>query len=816
MYGGVRSVCVLGLAALVVGVGVRAHADEDSPNLRRIVWASPGNYRLLVKVEPQKLGDRKSDESVAQVPIDFVELLDSIGVKGKADLRTIQVIQFDPKSGRQTSFYEDYAYQRGPWDRAFRWYDDAIPYDFQEVLGASSHTDGERKRSKTPRAGYVYNAVGEWKSGRLSWTHTQTGNEPSYYAIYFDVMDADAPPPDAAPAGWLGDAMPRYARWGENTTGADITRITLDDWNEDGLTDVVYGEQYGQSFYALNTGTKEHFQLGPSKMLFESDGLPMDMGMHSAPLVIDWDADGDKDLLIGTYENRIAFFRNMGTNKNRVFKYEGYLRTPDGEFLALPVTPVARKEPRVFVRDYFPMLCAVDWDDDGELDLLAGGYITGRVYFFRNTGERNEGLPVLDLVGPVEADGKPINVRDWCAAPTVADFNADGLLDLVVGAFTWKKDSTERPNFLRYYVNSGTAAEPKLSELPLPVKGEVPNLRLPSPQAIDANDDGLVDLLVATGLDIVLYPNIGTKTEPLFDLDVKPMRSAWGNAPLPIGHQVLDWNKDGLPDLVNGYTVHLNSGVGKPYFWNKTESVLPMGARIDHPAELGDGHFYPYLHDVDHDGKIDVLFGDWYGHVWFHRNLSTDDEKRFDMEGILLMTADGKPIKVGPIDVDTATNFQALQGARTTLNSGDYNGDGLEDLIVGDTYGMIRYYENIGELAAPRFALPVTVGDLKSRLQVEKGDWNRDGRLDVIAAVSTHKIYVFINEGDPGTARFGEPILLHVAVKNPIVMFVDLNRDGDDDLVINGTQGTSFVERSYLENGYAQAEILKVETKSKN
>lgn len=815
MIGEVRQFGVFSLALSVIFGAVAPIRGEDSSDLSRVAWSSTGIYRVLVKVDPQKIGERNSDESVAQVSLDFVKLLESVGVKGKPDMRTVQVIQFDPKTGRQGEFYQDFAYQRGPWDRPFRWYDDAIPYDFQEVLGASSHTDGVRKRQTTPRAGYVYNAVGDWKSGKLAWTHTQTGDEPTYYAIYFDVMDTDTPPPEGAPVGWLGDAMPRCARWGANTTGADITRITLDDWNKDGLTDVVYGEQYGQAFYALNNGTKEKFQLGPSKMLFESDGLPMDMGMHSAPLVIDWDGDGDKDLLIGTYENRIGFFRNTGTNTDRVFKYEGYLRTPEGEFLALPVTPVANKEPGVFKRDYFPMMCAVDWDADDDLDLLAGGYITGRVYFLRNTGQRNEGLPVLDLVGPVEADGKAISVRDWCAAPTVADFNGDGLLDMAVGAFTWKQDSTERPNFIRYYVNCGTAAEPKLTEQPLPVKGDVPNLRLPSPQALDANGDGLIDLLVASGLDILLYPNVGTKTEPLFDLDVKPLRTAWGNAPVNVDHQIIDWNYDGLPDIVAGYTVYLNSGIGKPYFWERTESVLPKGARIDHPAELGDGHFYPYLHDVDHDGKFDVLFGDWHGHVWFHRNWSKGDEKKFDMEGVQLETTDGKPIQVGPIDADTGNNFQALQGARTTLNSGDYNGDGLEDLVVGDTYGKIRYYENVGELAAPKFKPPVLVGDLKSRLHVEKGDWNCDGKLDVIAALSSHKIYVFLNEADAGGSRFGEPMLLDVAVKNPIAMLVDLNRDGDDDLVVNGTQGTSFVERSYLERGYAPAQVLKVESKSK-
>ncbi|MDC0937149.1 VCBS repeat-containing protein, partial [Pirellulales bacterium] len=673
--------------------------DQQQPErpgiqAKQIAWAGFGKYRLLLEVSPVDLGDRTSDELPAQVEIDFVSQLRDIGVAGKPDLRTIQVMQVDPDTGRPI-LYADYAYQRSPYDRAFRWYDGAIPYEFPEVLAPSSYSDGKQRRLTTTRAGYMYNAVGDWKSGRMSWSHTQSGPAPSYYAVYFDSLECDVPAPAASPAGWIGDAMPRHDRWAASTTGADNTQIALDDWNEDGLIDIVYGEQYGQLFYLLNTGSRTSPAFGPGRMLFDTEGLPLDVGVHASPLVIDWDEDGAKDLLIGTYKNRIAFYRNIGTNLNRNLQYEGFLRDSTGEFLALPVTPVAVKSPGVFKEDYYPVLSAVDWDHDGDRDLLCGGYITGRIYFYRNI-DRQDGLPVLELGGPLVADGQPINVRDWCASPAVADFNGDGLNDLVVGAYTWHGEQDDRPSFLRYYVNTGTATDPLLQEKPLPVRGRVKPLRLPHPRATDWNGDGVIDLTVSTGSSIVIYPNVGSATDPRFNVDQQPVRTAWGNANSKIDHQVLDWNDDGWPDLVSRYTVRLNSGVGKPYFWNRTVAVLPEGVNISHPVDMGDGHFYPYLHDLDQDGQTDVLFGDWHGHVWFHRNLSTAEEKLFDTEGQKLQTVDGAAIKVGPINSDAENNFQALQGARTTLIAGDYNGDGLEDLIVGDTFGMIRYYQNVG------------------------------------------------------------------------------------------------------------------------
>jgi hypothetical protein len=780
---------------------------------KKVAWAGFGNYRVLLQVEPVDLGERATDELPAHADIDWENLLKSIGINGKADLRTIQVMQLDANTGRPI-LHSDHAYQRGPYDRAFRWYDHAIPYEFSEVLAPSSYSDGERRRRTNVRAGHIYNAVGDWRSGKLAWTHTQTGDEPSFYAIYFDRMDSDKLPPEAPPAGWLGDAMPRHERWSKSTTGADTTQIALDDWDEDGLFDIVYGEQYGQLFFILNQGTREAPDFGPSRMILESDGRPLDMGVHAAPLVIDWDDDGAKDLLVGTYQNRIGFFRNTGTNKTRSFEFRGFLRDSSGEYLALPVTPVAKKSEGVFKEDYFPVMTAADWDDDGDLDLLCGGYITGRVYFYRYTG-RKDSLPVLELVGPVAADGEPINVRDWCAAPCTADFNGDGLLDLVVGAYTWHTSQTERPSFLRYFVNTGTATHPSFEEQPLPVQGKVDSLRLPHPRATDCNNDGVVDLVVSTGSDIMIYPNIGTLTEPVFDISAKPIRAAWGNSPVKADHQILDWNNDGWPDLVSRYNVYLNAGVGKPYFWTKSVSVLPNGMNINHPVDLGDGHFYSYLVDLDRDGQIDVLFGDWHGNVWFHRNQGTNQDKKFDAEGLKLRTTDNEEIKVGPIGSDSKNNFQALQGARTTLVAGDYNLDGLDDLIVGDTYGKVRYYQNVGPQESPRFAPAKLIADLKSRLHVEKADWNRDNQLDVIVSGSNHKIYLLLNEGSEGDADFGDPIPLDVEIKGPIAMVADLNRDGDEDLLVNGTQGTTFVERSFLEHGYAAARIVKVESLTK-
>ena len=62
-------------------------------------------------------------------------------------------MQIDPKTGLPIE-YTDYAHARSPFDRPFRWYDAAIPYEFPEFRNTTDRTKGKIEyQNKTQKQG---------------------------------------------------------------------------------------------------------------------------------------------------------------------------------------------------------------------------------------------------------------------------------------------------------------------------------------------------------------------------------------------------------------------------------------------------------------------------------------------------------------------------------------------------------------------------------------------------------------------------------------------------------------------------------------
>jgi hypothetical protein len=800
---------------LTISLGTVALASISTFAARAVepAWTGQGAYRILAKVDPISIGGRPFDERPAQINIDWQQTLAAqLGVSAKADLNSVQIIRYDAATG-QPMTTGGWAYGQSPDDRPFRWYDDAIPNPYPEVEGYLSDTaNGALNPLNRPNWGYFLDAEGDWKSGRLAWSHVQTGNAPSYYAIYFNTLPTETVPHRASPRGFLGDGGMRTQKIGSTTTGAIETRIDVTDWDGDGLFDLVAGNLRGGMAVYKNLGSPTNPTFGTSKLLTTTDGKPIDVGWNATPLVVDFDGDGVDDIVTGGQLNRIAWFKNVGTNQLRQFQYQGLVHNSAGQVLALPTTP--NPERPTITTEYYPVMDMVDLNGDGRRDLIAGGYITGQLYFYRNIGTNGNGTPQLELHGALQAGGAPIDT-EWSAAPTFADFTGDGLLDIVTGTFAINSGVTS-DKFLRYYVNVGTAASPQFQLRTFPKVGTAPVAALGTPKAVDVNNDGLLDLAVSTDEQIYLYRNIGTVTAPRWAVGAAALPGQWGPSPL-FASQILDWNNDGHLDKVQGLNISLNLGLGNPGVYGSAASVMPAGQSIPPKPGGGDGWQWLRLFDLDWNGQLDILDADHDGKIWLHRNLGTNSSPNFDTTGIVINQVNGQPIDVGPGPSDPP--FDQLQGSRATFSVADFNRNGRPDLVVVNFAGVVRYYEN--EMAAqtdgPVFTHPTGVGQLPTRGVPFSADWDGDGDLDILASSAPGQMLFISNAGNDagGRAVFSPGVwvdLINAPYDSIGLNVVDFNGDGDGDVLVDTTHRYSiFTDGSFLRNGYGNSSVLAVQ-----
>ena len=421
---------------------------------------------------------------------------------------------------------------------------------------------------------------------------------------------------------------------------------SIEDFDGDGDLDIICGEFVDKLTWFENTGTRTEPAYAAGRELVQED-KPLRMSLCMiVPSAIDWDADGDVDLVVGQEDGRVALVENSGEvvdhmpqfSPPRFFQQE----THEVKFGAL-ATPVG-----------------FDWDGDGDDDIISGN-TEGRVGFIENLG----GYPPK-WAAPVylEADARPIrieagdhgSIQGPCEAKwgyttlSVADWDHDGLADLVVNSI-WGK--------VHWYRNVGAPQQPALAAAE-PIRVEWPG-KPPKPEwnwwdpedhalatqwrttpaVVDLSGDGLLDLVM---LDhegyLALYER--KKVDGRLVL-LPPQRIFWSEGPSVFnsGHGVVD-DSPGLLRLNNG--VAGKSGRRKLCFV-----------------------------DWDLDGRVDLLVNsrsvDWL------RNMGTRDGR------ILL-----KPM--GPL----ATRH--LAGHTTSPTVVDWNADGVPDLLVGAEDGFFYYLEN--------------------------------------------------------------------------------------------------------------------------
>jgi hypothetical protein len=151
------------------------------------------------------------------------------------------------------------------------------------------------------------------------------------------------------------------------TTGC-ASAVHAVDWDGDGDFDLLVGDIQGNVVLIPNEGTAKSYAFGKAQPL-QVGADPLKVAGDAGPFTADWDGDGDLDLLVGAGDGSVTLFRNIGTRKTPKLAATVTL-VPAG------ATSFGSDAPKTPTRGIRAKVCAADWNGDGRLDLLVGDFAT--------------------------------------------------------------------------------------------------------------------------------------------------------------------------------------------------------------------------------------------------------------------------------------------------------------------------------------------------------------------------------------------------------------------------------------------------------
>ncbi len=322
----------------------------------------------------------------------------------------------------------------------------------------------------------------------------------------------------------------------------------------------------------------------------------------------------------------------------------------------------------------------MDYDGDGDLDLVvsSGGVPYQGTYFFENPGGGK--LPVF----------KP--------GRRIADYKGNVQLSPDGAVMT---PGVAYPDFKR----SGFDAPQSLGVTTADVHITKGRIRANQWKRVDYDGDGVMDLVVG----------IGDWTDYGWD-DAYNARGEWTKGPL---HGFVYWARGTAAGYGNAVRIET---AGNPI------DVYGMPS--------------PNLADFDGDGDLDLICGEFLDGFTYFENIGSRTAPRYR----------------------AGTRLSARMDLQmTTPVSVDWDEDGDADLVVGDEDGRVALIENLGRA---RFADPVyftqeaefvKFGALVTPVSY---DWDGDGDEDIVAGNSAGYLGVIENLDGGNPPKWGAPVLL--------------------------------------------------------
>lgn len=250
---------------------------------------------------------------------------------------------------------------------------------------------------------------------------------------------------------------------------------------------------------------------------------------------------------------------------------------------------------------------------------------------------------------------------------------------------------------------------------------------------------------------------------------------------------ITDIDGDGDLDIVigeNGTSLDYyenTGGIGSSIYTQRIGNSNPF----NNVPINGGVDIHPNLADLDNDGDLDVALGGQVGKLFLYDNTGSATAPTYVRRS------------------DNSSPFNGIDvGGLSAPNFADLDGDGDFDMVVGELDGVLNYYENTGTKSSPIYAPrtgitnPFDGIDVGQESTPDFADLDNDGDLDLVVGEQDGTLNYFENVGAISSPIFDQQTgsdnpfdgLDVGARSNP--HFVDLDGDGDQDLVVGNGSGT--------------------------
>ncbi|NGF56714.1 VCBS repeat-containing protein [Parapusillimonas sp. SGNA-6] len=218
------------------------------------------------------------------------------------------------------------------------------------------------------------------------------------------------------------------------------------DWNKDGHVDLIVGDEDGRVAYIKNTGEIVNgMPQFENPYYFQQEADNVKFGVLVTPVSVDWDNDGDEDLIVGNSAGRFAFIENLGLYDGAPRWAKPKLLEVEGQEIRIMAGYNGSIQGPAEQKWGYTTLSVSDWNNDGKLDLIVNS-IFGEVVWYENIGTKEKA--VLAKPKPVLVDWKGAEtpkpfwvwwtpkpnslVTQWRTTPFTIDWNNDGWNDLIM------------------------------------------------------------------------------------------------------------------------------------------------------------------------------------------------------------------------------------------------------------------------------------------------------------------------------------------------------------------------------------------------